>query len=1078
MTRPFLAALGKLSIVALAAIVALLILWNGTGEAQTPPATVAVSNAAEDHEVETIVGNNIWYAQSFCTGGTYTTLKQVSIFASDPYRMNPRVSLHGARIWGPGAPGNHLRNLTNPASFDSSYFTADDFTTTGYQLAPNTLYWIVARKVPSDSTGWFRLSGTNSEELDSGGLDGWKLGRTAGNWRELEAERLRITIKVENASLTNHLARFPRSCQAADYPSVKNTVVETAPANMLITTLTAVDADDDTLTYSISGQDAAAFNQVFTLNASTGEIRVKDGATLDYETRTRYTVRVDVSDGKDNSGNTESQATVDDSTHLTINIEDAITDNPFTAQSQYVPVCHAGEAFTFIVEFSEGPSINHLTLRDHAFTVTGGDVTGARRVEWGNNALWQIRVQPVSGDPVIVVLPETTDCGAEGAICTQDGRMLSSRLELTVFVPASQQIANAPASGVPGIDGIPLVGKTLIADTSGIADEDGLADTVFSYQWIRHDLQTATDMDIEGAAGRSYTVAPEDAGEALKVRVSFTDDWGNEESLTSYVVIASPSVIIPDGEEAAQLSATIQGAPESHDGQSAFTFELRFSEEVPVSGETLRDNAFTVTGGEVTSVEQLEQPGNLRWEVTVLPDSNGDVTVTLPATEDCDDQGAICTGDSRMLSVEVTLTVPGPSEEDSPPEPGLRLSDFDAGDGQEALAGALIRVGDRGQKNHEEQDRAWYAAETSAWHASGELQDGSLGWNDVTVNRVVYLPDTGALRFNEADPIHIGESFAAGGVNRELTIWVQTETGTASFRAKDHILSSGGGWINFRVPEADRSTLEAIAKDDLIIITVSKPTPPEAPTGLSAEASRESVSLTWTAPDDDSVAGYRILRMVRDADPPQELAVLVENTGSTATSYTDDTVSPSTKYRYQVRAVNEAGAGAGSATVDVATEEGFSLDNFDAGDGQEALAIALIRVGDRGRKNHEEQDRAWYAAETSAWHASGELQDGSLGWNDVTVNRVVYLPDTGALRFNEADPIHIGESFAAGGVNRELTIWVQTETGTASFRAKDHILSSGGGWINFRVPEADRSTLEAIAKDDLIVVAVSTPATS
>ena len=69
MTKPFLASPGKLSIVALAVIVTLLILWNGTGEAQTPPATVAVSNAAEDHEVEIIVGNNIWYAQSFCTGG-------------------------------------------------------------------------------------------------------------------------------------------------------------------------------------------------------------------------------------------------------------------------------------------------------------------------------------------------------------------------------------------------------------------------------------------------------------------------------------------------------------------------------------------------------------------------------------------------------------------------------------------------------------------------------------------------------------------------------------------------------------------------------------------------------------------------------------------------------------------------------------------------------------------------------------------------------------------------------------------------------------------------------------------------
>ena len=226
-------------------------------------------------------------------------------------------------------------------------------------------------------------------------------------------------------------------------------MVETTPENTVIATLTALDPDGDTLTYSVSGRDAAAFNEVFTLNASTGESRVKAGATLDYEARTRYSVRVDVSDGKDDSGNTESDATVDDSTYLTINIRDDITDNPFTAQAYYVPVCHAGEAFTFVVQFSEAPSITYLTLRDHAFTVTGGDVTGARRLDRGNNAWWQMRVQPVSDAPVTVVLPATTDCEAEGAICTSDGRMLSSRLDLAVLVPATQQLAaKRPGDGV------------------------------------------------------------------------------------------------------------------------------------------------------------------------------------------------------------------------------------------------------------------------------------------------------------------------------------------------------------------------------------------------------------------------------------------------------------------------------------------------------------------------------------------------------------------------------------------------------------------------------------------------------
>ena len=52
--------------------------------------------------------------------------------------------------------------------------------------------------------------------------------------------------------------------------------------------------------------------------------------------------------------------------------------------------------------------------------------------------------------------------------------------------------------------------------------------------------------------------------------------------------------------------------------------------------------------------------------------------------------------------------------------------------------------------------------------------------------------------------------------------------------------------------------------------------------------------------------------------------------------------------------------------------------DFDAGDGQEVLASALIEAGDRGRKNNEDHDRAWYATDTDDWHASGELLDGSL----------------------------------------------------------------------------------------------------
>ena len=109
-----------------------------------------------------------------------------------------------------------------------------------------------------------------------------------------------------------------------------------------------------------------------------------------------------------------------------------------TASTHGVPASHDGRTtFTFELRFSETPreGFSYKTLRDHAFTVTSGDVTKARRLERGKNVRWEIHVTPDGNGAVTVVLPVTTDCTAQGAICTQDGRMLSNGLELTVPGP-------------------------------------------------------------------------------------------------------------------------------------------------------------------------------------------------------------------------------------------------------------------------------------------------------------------------------------------------------------------------------------------------------------------------------------------------------------------------------------------------------------------------------------------------------------------------------------------------------------------------------------------------------------------
>ena len=96
--------------------------------------------------------------------------------------------------------------------------------------------------------------------------------------------------------------------------------------------------------------------------------------------------------------------------------------------------------------------------------------------------------------------------------------------------------SNSPASGLPTISGNAQVGETLTADTTAIADEDGLTDATFSYQWVSND--GSADEDIQDATASTYTPMADDQGKAIKVRVSFTDDGGNDETLTSAATAA------------------------------------------------------------------------------------------------------------------------------------------------------------------------------------------------------------------------------------------------------------------------------------------------------------------------------------------------------------------------------------------------------------------------------------------------------------------------------------------------------------------------------------------------------------
>ena len=199
---------------------------------------------------------------------------------------------------------------------------------------------------------------------------------------------------------------------------------------------------------------------------------------------------------------------------------------PVTGNFRYIPSVHDGsEDFSFRIYFSEGVATTVEAIQDHVLTIAGGTVSSVKAVG-SEGQIWAISVTPDSRDTVTIKIEADLDCHLVGAVCAADSRRLFNRMELKV-----PMMSNSSPTGSPIISGTVEVGETLTVDTSGIFDADRLTGATFSYQWVSFDGNAYTD--IQGATDSTYTLVPADEGKAFKVRVSFTDDAGYKESLTS-----------------------------------------------------------------------------------------------------------------------------------------------------------------------------------------------------------------------------------------------------------------------------------------------------------------------------------------------------------------------------------------------------------------------------------------------------------------------------------------------------------------------------------------------------------------
>ena len=276
--------------------------------------------------------------------------------------------------------------------------------------------------------------------------------------------------------------------------------------------------------------------------------------------------------------------------------------------------------------------------------------------------MWEFEIQPFSGEDLTVTLEAGRPCDEEGAICTSDGRSLSEEITTTVEGPETGPPAlTASFEDMPEAHDGERAFKLRIAFSEPLSRMSGrrLREDVVAVAGgratkagrvnRRRDLWKVT-VEPDSPADVTVTLA---AGAACGTPAAVCTSDGRALSNSISTTVAGP---------AAPLTAAFEAMPEAHDGQSLFRFRVAFSEDIGISYRSLHRHAFTVTGGRVTGGRRVDGRRDL-FEITVRPDSVGDLTIALAAGRECGVSGAICTRSEprRQLANAVTATVAGPA---------------------------------------------------------------------------------------------------------------------------------------------------------------------------------------------------------------------------------------------------------------------------------------------------------------------------------------------------------------------------------------------------------------------------------
>ena len=373
---------------------------------------------------------------------------------------------------------------------------------------PTGVSWQWARS-PDGRTDWVDIAGATSAmytptlEEDRGNYLRARASYDDGRGTNKTAEK--VSARVDDPPSVNSAPVFPAT-EDGQREVAENAVAGTAVgAPVGATDLNAGNAAvNDPLVYTLSGTDAASF----TIDSDTGQLRVAQGVTLDYEGKRTYRAAVEVTDGADQNGDDDMDA-IDARQNVTITVTN-LNEAPEVR----------GDATVSYPEDANRAIATYMATDPERGTLAWS-VSGADDTEFWISQRGQLHFRsPPSSETRMnyTVTVTATDDDANNA--------LSDSLSVNVMVDDAEEVGTVTILPPRGWDGTAF--RAVLTDgDGGITGE--------TWQWQRSSNRSSWQ-DISGATLDSYTAGADDINNYLRVTVTYTDRRGSGKEASAAVV--------------------------------------------------------------------------------------------------------------------------------------------------------------------------------------------------------------------------------------------------------------------------------------------------------------------------------------------------------------------------------------------------------------------------------------------------------------------------------------------------------------------------------------------------------------